>query len=423
MNWIQRNLISLIGLNNLDAITTYVNRELNGTASYNDYTTDHKKLELIFSNQALLKVFALQCDLFSIGKVYVYKDGVELKDDPFLKMIDNPNPFQMKSQFLWDVMFWNMLGNTYNYCESKIVSEDNCLYILENNKIEFPVEMDKYRDRIVLSKTERKKIDDFVIQYCYADGSSTQFKWGNIIHMPDLSNGTGNWFRGGSRIDALVKIISNAEASLDATNINVRYSGKFMVAGQADPNNVSQLPMGEPEKQDIESKMNGSKSVHAVKSMIDIKRFVENIGNLKLSEIYLDQYFLIGSMYNIPKDVLEAYNSGTYENQEKARGAFVSYCLQPKGDLFFQGHAKFFGYSEAGKDIIMDWEHLPFMQVFAKERAETEKVKSETLLNFMRAGIPIDEINECMDTNFTELNYESAQRTNQSGNSQTNTGN
>lgn len=423
MSWFKQGLINYLGLDSLDSLVTYVNSELNGTANYNDYTSDIKKLELIFSNQALLKVFALQCDLFSIGKVYVYKDGVELPDDEFLKMIKNPNPFQMQSQFLWDVMFWNMLGNTYNYCESKIVSEDNKLYVLENNKIKFPIEMESYRDKIVLSKSDENKIKNFQIDYTYADGSNTKLKWGNIIHMPDLSNGTGNWFRGGSRIDALYKIISNAEASLDATNINVRYSGKFMVAGQADPENVAQLPMGETEKKDIESKMNGRKSVHAVKSMIDIKRFVENIGALKLNETYLDMYFLIGSMYNIPKDVLEAYNSGTYENQEKARGAFVSYCLQPKGDLFFQGHSKFFGYSELKKDIIMDWEHLPFMQVFAKERAETEKVKSDTLLNLMRAGVKQDEINELMDTNFSELNYETATRTSQSGNSQANTGN
>jgi hypothetical protein len=63
---------------------------------------------------------------------------------------------------------------------------------------------------------------------------------------------------------------------------------------------------------------------------------------------------------------------------------------------------------------------LPFMQVFAKERAETEKIKSETLLNYMRAGVKKDEINEVMDTKFTELNYEPIQRTAKSNNSQAN---
>jgi hypothetical protein len=318
------------------------------------------------------------------------------------------------------MMFWNMVGNTYAYCDSKIVSTDNLLYILENNKMDFPTEMRTYQDKIVLSKGTQKKISDFQIDYKYCDGSTSKFQWGKIIHTPDLTNGTGNWFRGASRIDALFKIVSNSEAAMDALNVNIRYSGKFMVAGQADPNNVTQLPMGETEKQDIEQKMNGRKTVHAVKSMIDIKRFVDDLASLKLDEIQLAQYFLIGSMYGIPKDVLEAFNSGTYENQEKARGAFVSYCLAPKGKLFFEGFASFFGYDEQGKEIVIDWEHLPFMQVFAKERAETEKIKSETLLNYMRAGVKKDEINEVMDTKFTELNYEPIQRTAKSNNSQAN---
>jgi len=412
MSWLR----NVLGLGFLDDVVTYINRQLNGTAQYNDYSTDFKKLECVFSNPALLKVIALQCDLFSLGEIYVYKDGKVIDNDPFLEMIKKPNHFQKKSQFLWDIMFWNMIGNTYNYCESKTISEDNNLYILENNKIEFPVEMLKYQDKIVLSKATKSKIDAFQIDYKYADGSVDKFRWDRIIHMPDLTNGTGNWFRGASRIDALYKIISNSEASMDALNINIRYSGKFMVAGQADPENVTQLPMSETEKQDIETKVNGRKSVHAVKSMIDIKRFVENIAALKLDEIGLAQYFLIGTAYGIPKDVLEAFNSGTYENQEKARGAFVSYCLQPKGNLFFQGHSDFFGYDALGKSIVIDWEHLPFMQVFAKERAETLKVQSESLLNLMRAGVTLKEINEMLDTNFTALDYESAQRTTQNSN-------
>jgi hypothetical protein len=57
------------------------------------------------------------------------------------------------------------------------------------------------------------------------------------------------------------------------------------------------------------------------------------------------------------------------------------------------------------------------MQVFAKERAETLKIQTESLLNLMKAGVLLQEINETLDTNFTELDYESAQRTNQNANS------
>lgn len=403
---IKSTLIGWLGLAGLDEVVTYINRVLNGNAEYSNYSSDAAKLKVIFSNPALMKVFSLQCDLFSLGKVYVYKDGKEIDSDAFLDMIKKPNPFQRQSQLLWDYMFWNMIGNTYCYVESRIPGEDNMMYILQNDKITFTPVMDSYKDAIVLSSSMTDEINDLTLIYSQTGRKDMPIKWDNIIHVPDLTNGTGDWFQGRSRLDALYKVISNSEASLDAKNINIRYSGKFMVAGQADPENTTHEMMGEEEKKDIESKMNGRKSVHAVKSMIDIKRFVDNIANLKLDESFLADYFLIGAMYGIPKDVLEAYNSSTYENQEKARGAHVSYCLQPKGNVFFEGLTEYFGYTQENKEIIIDWEHLPFMQAFAKERAETERIRTETLNNLMDAGVPIEEINEYLDTNFKKLDYE-----------------
>ncbi|MCY7291338.1 MAG: phage portal protein [Ferruginibacter sp.] len=417
MNW----LTKFFSLNTVDEIATYVNHQLNGSAKYNDYSNDLHKLNVIFSNHALLKVFCLQCDLFSLGKIHVYKEGERIQNDPFLLMLKNPNPFQKQSQFLWDVMFWNMVGNTYNYCESKTVSEDNSLYILQNNKIKFSQNMLNFKDKIVLSKTTKNTIENLEIEYNYEDGSQTKLKWGNIIHIPDLTNGSGNWFKGGSRIDALYKIITNSEDAMDSLNINLRFSGKFLVAGKADPENTYSTPMGEEEKQDIETKVNGKKNVHAVKSMVDIKRFVDNVGAQKLDELQLSQYYLICLAFGIPKDVAEAFNSSTFENQEKARGAFVSYCLQPKGNSFFESHATFFGYDKIGKSIVIDWEHLPFMQVFAKERAETQEIKSKTLLNLVKCGVKIEEINKLLGLNLTQIDYESIKRKNEIGSVQTDT--
>lgn len=400
MSWFKR----FFGLGDLDEVVRYVNKQLDGTADYSA-TSNKTKLEIIFSNPAVLKVFSLQCELFSLGKIYAYDDEKNTKGDVFLEMLKNPNYFQTENQMKWDFMFWQMLGNSYQYIESKNVSNDNNLYFLDSSKLENNIELDKFRDKIVLSKATKKTIDETLVNYTYSDGSTTKLKWGNIIHVPDLTNGTGNWFAGQSRIDALHKIICNSEAALDAKNINLRFSGKYMVAGQADPKDTFQTPLSSIEQKDIETKMNGRKSVHAVKSMIDIKRFVENIANLQLDESYLACYYNIGMAYNIPKDVLEAYVSGTFENQEKARGAHVSYCLQPKGDAWMQSLKEFFDYD---KYLVMDWEHLPFMQVFAKDRAETHKIQSETVINYVKLGLPIEEINSLLDTEFSVLDYESA---------------
>ena len=62
---------------------------------------------MVLSNPAVLKVFALQCNLFSMGKVTVEnkKTKEPIEDDPFLNVLSEPNPFGNESQFLWDFMF------------------------------------------------------------------------------------------------------------------------------------------------------------------------------------------------------------------------------------------------------------------------------------------------------------------------------
>lgn len=389
----------------------------NISPQFNNYTNDLKKINAVFNNPALLKVFCLQCDLFSLGKIEVEdKDGINQPNDPALKLLQNPNPLQSDSQFLWDLMFNYMLGNVYCYIDSNIPNEVNKLYFLEPHKIEWPTDFFKDKDKLILSKASEKKLLDTFITYRYDDGSTIKIPLSKIICLTDLSNGQGNWFKGQSRIDSLYKVLSNADEALDSTNINIRYSGKFLVAGQSDPTNVTKLPMGGDEKIDIETKVNGRKQVHAVKSMVDIKRFVENMGALKLDEAYRTAYFLVGSMYNIPRDVLEAYLQGsTFDNQEKSTAKHVSYTLQPKGDDFFNALAKRFQYTD--KKITICWDHLPFMQVFEKERAVTQNQQMQTLTGLLKLGIPLDEVNNYLGTNFKTAKYEQPKTTaNSSGN-------
>lgn len=418
MNWLQKNIADWVGLDkfvNPIHFERYSSQFIDPYADYNDFSDDITKLKEIFSSPAALKVFQLCCNMMSMAKVYVYKDEKEQPNDPLLDRLKKPNPMQTRSQWLWDFMFWKMIGNAYGYIDSKVATNvDNKMYWLDSSKMELPQEMLNKRDFIFLSKAAVDGIKNQNVKYIYKSGETTSFKWGRIIHITDLSNGTGNWFRGKSKVDALYKIICNSNHAIDSKNINVRYAGKFMVAGKADPNNVSQLPMGEGEQQDIETKMNGRKSVHAVKSMIDIKRFVEQAAIIgELDESYLSDYFKIGSLYDIPKDVLEAFNSSTFENQEKARGAFISYCLSPSAENLATELENYFEYTD--REIVFDWEHLPFMQVFAKERAETGFKVTQSLLNLVRVGVPIEEINRILDLKLTKLDYEAVKGTTVTG--------
>lgn len=398
------NLINSWKKSNDGFFPYFFNSVINGKPQFNDYIGDLEKLKVCLTNPAVLKVICLQADLFSLGQVYAYrkvkKENREVDNDPILKMLKNPNKMQSQSQWLWDYMFFRMMGTAYLYVDSAIVGENN-LYFLNPTMMEFPTDMNRKSDKLILSNKTAKELNDFIIKYKYEDGTSIQIPFSKIIVLTDLSNGTGNWFKGNSRLDALHKIISNSEASLDAKNINIRYTGKFMVSGQQDPKDITKTPMSEVEKTDIETKINGGKQVHAVKSMIDIKRFVSDLRTLELDKQYLGDYFLIGSMYGIPRDVLEAYVSSTYENQEKARASHVSYTLQPAGNDLMQRIAQHFGYDNQNITLEIDWSHLPFMQVFEGQRADVEQKKITTFDKMLKIGIPLKEINEFLDVQFT----------------------
>lgn len=353
-------------------------------------------IDSVLEHPAALKVFALQCDLFSLGEVFVKdKDGKLIDDDPFLSFINNPNPYEEKSDFLWNYMFNNMLGNAYTYVDSKIISDKNKAYILDSWKVVIPDELKKHSDKLILSSSTEKSLNNKSIRYFFDDGTSKSLEWGKIIHIPDLR--VGERFKGASRIDALKKIIANSEASLDAENININYSGKFLVASD---NTIEKPPLSTGEKKDIEKKMLGGKAVHAVSKMLEIRRFVEDMASLELDKKYLNAYYLIGKMYGIPRDVLEAYESSTFENQEKARGAHVSYSLQPRGNALMNGFERMFGYQSEGKDIFISWDHLPFMQVFEEQRANIKKTTLDSLDKMLSMGFSKEEANSYLGTNF-----------------------
>lgn len=388
---------------------------LHGATQFNNFATDSEKLATVLSSPAVLKVISLQCDLFSMGKICVLNENdEEIEDDPFLDLLKRPNPFQQRSQFLWDFMFWNMLGTDYCYVNSKVIDERNKMYFLNPAKIEWPREMDRIRDKLVFSDSEIKSREKMTIRYRYDDGTYIDFPLSRLIISTDLTNGIGNWYKGPSRLDALYKIVSNSEYALDAKNINMRYAGKFLVGSQ---NDTSKIGLGEEEKKDIEQKVDSDdKRVWALKSMIQIRRFVDDFKSLELGKSFLEDYFLIGSMYGIPRDVLEAYNSATYENQEKARAAHVNYCFDPKGNQFMDAFEVFFGYDQQGKNIQMSWDHLPFMQVFEKERVEVMKARVETFKALIDMGVPVDQANMYAGTEF-EIDEEKRQQ-NQNNNGQ-----
>jgi hypothetical protein len=149
-----------------------------------------------------------------------------------------------------------------------------------------------------------------------------------------------------------------------------------MVSGKQDPNNITQDPLSETEKRDIETKIDAGTNVQANKSAIDIKRFTDNLAAQKFDDAFWAQVYTIAKMYNIPKDVIEAYVTGgkgaTYENQEKAMVRHIEHTLKPKGEELCDALENSF---DNVSDIEMTWSHLASYNVFEVEKQNVVTLK------------------------------------------------
>ena len=380
----------------------------NGFGGLANRISDREKLKKVCENPALLKVISLDCDIFSLGKVNKFQEGKLIEEDFLYSLVKKPNLMQSWTSFFWDYKWWlNVCGTSvlYNPNNSQNIGNTS-LQFLNPANITYNDTLIRKLQKFIFSNLSYNEVLEGSISYKFDNGESKDILLKELEFFHDLTNaGQSNPLKGISRIDALYKVINNSELALDAKGINLFLAGKFMVAGKADPSKTdfSNIPMSEEEKQSIEQKVLSNKSIHAVKSMIDIKRFVENMGSLKLDESFVADYFMFGSMFNIPRDILETSLRGsTYENQEKAMARLIEYCEKPKAQKLTDWFETQFDF----QDIRMSWNHLMFMKIFEKEQINNQKLKASALLELMKAGVKLDEINAMLETNFSSLDYE-----------------
>lgn len=352
------------------------------------FISEFVKLNTILNSPACLKVFSLNCDLFSLGKINTQKDL-----DVLYNLSKKPNPKQTWTQFFWDYMFWIQTGTAYLWNPAgKMLNDNTGIQWLNPAYIVWDTSLLQKLQGLIFSQTTFKEVLKGTLSYNLPNGQRKQIPLNEITPFFDLTNGvSGNFYKGASRIDALYKIIVNSESGLDAKNINLEYSQKFMASQKSE--SLTDVNMSDTEKESIEGSIRSSKTLHAIKKPIDVKRFVDDIGKLKLDEQYLNDFYTIGNMFGIPKDILEASLNGkgsTYENQEKSMGRHCEYVMKPKGQMLTDELKAMF--VNIPQDTEMSWNHLAFNQVFEIDRQNVIAAKLNNIILAKDAGVKIEEL-------------------------------
>lgn len=343
--------------------------------------TNIERLKMVRTNPALASIFINNADIFSSGKVIQGKEN-----DKFLESyMPKPNVWQNWNQFFWDYMYYIQGGTVYQYYDKASMS----IMFLDPTRIIWGKSLLDKIKTFILSRKSYNEIIKGTIDYSNEDGTVIQIPFKDIKVYFDVSNaGNKNKFEGISRLESLDKVVYNIEKALDSKSSNLEYSEKFFVSGVKKTQTVGldSIPMGDTEKESIESAINGGKKLHATKSPLELKRFVDDLAKLKLGDSIKDDFSLIASVYNFPKELLAIFQDGTtYENQEKAIGRHISQFHYPKGVLLMEGLME----TLEVKDLKYSFEHLPYNQVFEVDRQTVLSLKLDNEIKAKQNGIEI----------------------------------
>jgi hypothetical protein len=350
-------------------------------------------IRVILENPAAVFLFSLLPDLASMGKFKLKKisTGEEIERHEILTALQSPNPMQTQEQFVWDYMFYRLLGTASLYIDSKASGfNNNKFYWLTPDCIYFPEWFNENKNKLFLSKASIAELNKKVLYYYQDVGLDNKLpiQYGQLKRFHDLSNSIEGWFETPSRIPAIRKILTNSENSLDSKRVTSHLAQKYMVSGHDTIDSHEDIPMNKREKKSIESAMRSKQNVFAFKRKVDVNSFVKNaeiLGHLDKSMLH-DAFLIAKVLKNIPKDAIELLGDSTYENQEKGKASIISYCVQPAMNDLASGILSYFGVTDL--EITVDFSHLPFVQVFEEQMSKTNLNNARAFSFLVEAGLP-----------------------------------
>lgn len=352
-------------------------------------------LDLSLTNIALFTALDVKTSMLSRGRVSVIdiKSEKEIENDPFTKLISNPNPFQSQQDFIKQHFWFKGLGNNVVRTikirdNGKAKDINNVKYL--NNLVPTCInwkEINKI-NKMVMSDKDYTSLMDKEIEYMIGD-NRYPIKVADLEFFYDVSNGMTNnsLFRSKSRIDSLLPSLENIKQAQISKNINIQFSSKFIATnkGQAAAGGYSR-PLETDQKNEIERAMS-SNGIMATNADVDIKSLANNFNQLKYDDGINADAMKVFSAYGINPDVLNWYfNKSTYDNKNQGLLDWLQNSIQVEADDWANTWTNAFGYQEQGKKIQMTFNHLPIMKAIEVERIEFIKKKSEILESLVRSG-------------------------------------
>jgi len=305
-----------------------------------------------------------------------------------LELLESPNYFQTKTDFLESLMFMMIAqGKAVVYCKRTTgIQNVDSMYILDSDLIEYP---DEFKTKMLSRGNIKKSLDNTEITYDN-NGADLKIKIKDLLFFYDLPNALdSNLFSNRSRLDGLKQTLVNTKDSLLAKNIILKTNGKELITGEKDG-----FPLLPEEKLEAEMLFNNNYGLSGsrrrgliTKASLNWKSLHIALRDLGLDESVKVDGNLIYTALHIPKDILslEAKKT-TYNNYKESMVSYIQNEIQSSLNSFNEVLQKLI--DDDNLKLVGSYEHLPVMQFIMLEKYGVVKLRAETLKALLDAGVP-----------------------------------
>lgn len=328
------------------------------------------------------------------------KEGVNYEHE-LLRVIQKPNVYQKSTvDFLKQFeVFRSVNGWVYQKTFGAKGFYPEALYNLnpvniEPNENKNPFLIWKKKD-VSETKGDSFKYDD--------NGTQKTFRYNEIMPFYDIANGINSnrnaMYTSPSKIQAILKSISNLDLSLDSENVVLQTAGREAIYSNGDGqtqqdsyiNGVKSLK--EKELNDIRGKLNNKSMLKAQQ----LRTFNPDmpINHLDMSlkprdfdygSIMDKHESIIARAFGVPNEIYQAYKQGaTFENQNEAEVKFI--------DSMREGVVKDLamtwtdGFGDEKTPFVATANHLRSLQKEENKKADTALKITQSILNLQRSGL------------------------------------
>jgi hypothetical protein len=329
--------------------------------------------------------------LFSQAQFYMVnkKTGEKVYKHKVLELLNNPNYYQTRMDFLESLMFMKIANGVSVVYRKSIIGmpdEASAIYLLDFCKIKFP---DDFKTKLAGSN-KNNPIGKVIVTYDEG-GENLKIRIDDLYFFYDMPSGFCNdqMYKVSSRLDGLRQTLVNTCDSLVAKNIILKTNGKEMITGES-----GGFPMSADEKQEAQNMLNnryglasGRSRSLITKANLTWKSLHIAVRDLGLDESVKVDGNIIYTALHIPKDILslEAKKT-TYNNFKESMVSYIQNEIQAHLDAFCLVVNTFS--DDKVWELKGDYDHLPVMQFIMLERYDVVKKQGEALKLLTDAGVP-----------------------------------